>query len=187
MDISVSNVQLSHAAKSGELNNYREEEEHPLGRVSRQIFSPPFTQATVGVKCYGQGLVLLKSHPIIVGRKCFMAACGVMQLLLGVMFYIDMENLLAKAVSLPKYVIVALETNALPHIIDAQSDEPDTLQEPKLDNTTLTKGEWVEIINVSPISPQNRNAKNGVNTIQLAIGCQYQWYRQKQNMKKRTA
>lgn len=50
----------------------------------------------------------------------------------------------AKAVYLPKHMIVAPATNALPHIIYARNHEPDNVDEPKLDNTTHANGKRVK-------------------------------------------
>lgn len=78
-----------------------------------------------------------------------MASPGVMEKFVPVPFYIFIKDLLAKDVSLPKDVIVALATNAPTKVIHAWSDERDTLNGPKLDSTTHAKGEWVETNNMS--------------------------------------
>lgn len=47
--------------------------------------------------------------------------------------YIYIANISAKGVSLSKYMIVASAINAVIHTMHSQSDEPGTLDEPKLD------------------------------------------------------
>lgn len=69
------------------------------------------------------------------------------EMLLRVPFYIFIANLSVKAVSLPRQSIVSSANNALPHLIYVLSDEPNTLDEPRLDSTTHTNGEWVETNN----------------------------------------
>lgn len=73
--------------------------------------------------------------------------------------------------------------------IHVQSDEPDTPEEPKMDNTTNAKEEW-EKINPSistqtetPIFPRNGNADSVVNATELLVGRQDQKDIQKQSTK----
>lgn len=70
--------------------------------------------AVVSVRGYGQGPLFMESHPNTVEWKCLTAARGVMKILPGVRFYIYIENLLAKAVSLPKHMTLTLANDA-PH------------------------------------------------------------------------
>lgn len=79
-----------------------------------------------------------------VERECLMAARGVMEIFLGMSLYNYTGNLLAKAISLPNQMILASTTNALPHIKTAWSDQPDTIDESKRDNTTPASEEFVE-------------------------------------------
>lgn len=90
-------------------------------------------------------------------------------------------NLSAKAVCLPKHMIVALEFTTLPHVRHAWSNEPDTVDEPRVDSTTHGNEEWVEKnIGIpwtrmeNPITSHNQSADGVVNTIQLSMGCQDQ-------------
>lgn len=80
----------------------------------------------------------------MVELKYFLVAGGVMKIHPSLPFYIYMANLWAKDVSVPSPMIVALANNTLPNIIHAQRDELDTLDEPKQDVMTHTKGEGVE-------------------------------------------
>lgn len=75
-------------------------------------------------------------------------------------------------------------------VINAQSDEPNKLDEPKLDNETHESREWVETNIVSSlmrsetsISLQNQIADNVINTIQLQICCKNQSDKQTQTEK----
>lgn len=132
---------VCYAAESSEVNIVRNEKKLHLRRVSCQILIHLFMQAMISVKCFGPVFLFMETHPNIVKRKCFMAAVGVMKILPGVLFHIYITNLLAKAISFPKHMIVAWATNALPYIIHAWSHGYNTLDEPKLDNTThVTKG-----------------------------------------------
>lgn len=118
-DVSVFNVQSAHSEKYGEVNNDKEKEAFSLRRVSCQIMTPPSTPATVSVRCFGQEVLIVRTQSRIVKRKCLTAASGAMEILPGVQFYIYIANLLAKAVSLPRNMRVAAETNGLPQIIHA--------------------------------------------------------------------
>lgn len=51
-------------------------------------------------------------------------------------------------------MIGATATNALLHIIHAQSNDPDKLDEPKLDSKTHKNGEQVKTNNVRPSTPR---------------------------------
>lgn len=73
-----------------------------------------------------------------------------MGILLGVPFYIYIACPLEKAVFLLKHMILTSATNTLPRIIHAWGGEPDTLDEPKLYDTTHMNKAWVERSNVRP-------------------------------------
>lgn len=135
-DVSISNLQYDHAAKSINRGNDKDEEELHLCRVSHQIVISPFTQAAVGVRIYGQSLLLGATHPNIVEWKYLIATRGVLELFPGELFVIYIANLSAEAFSLPKNIIVTCTTSTLPHITHAISNELDTQDELKLDNTT---------------------------------------------------
>lgn len=60
-DVSVSNVQLAHAAKSIEGSNDKDEKQLHLFRVSIQTVIPPFMEAAGSVRCNGQGLLLVET------------------------------------------------------------------------------------------------------------------------------
>lgn len=66
----------------------------------------------------------------------FDGARGVIEILPGEHFYIDILGLSTKANSLSKYMIGTSAINALPQDISTRSDEPDTLDRLKLDNMT---------------------------------------------------
>lgn len=73
---------------------------------------PKFTRAAVCIRCQGEGLLLVETHFNIIERRCSIPARGIMDILPAVSFYTHIANMLAKAVSLPKHIIVALATNA---------------------------------------------------------------------------
>lgn len=58
-----------------------------------------------------------------------------MNILPGVLLYIQIAKISGKTVSLPEFVMGASETSALTRIVRARSDEPDTWAEVHLDNT----------------------------------------------------
>lgn len=121
---------MGSSARSGEVNDDREEEELPLCVVSRQILKPPFLQGLVSVRYYGQVVLLLETLAVIVERRCSMAERGVKEILPVVLFYIFITNLLAKLVSLPKHMLATSAMDAFVHAIHAWSDEPNKLTEP---------------------------------------------------------
>lgn len=147
--VSVSRVQSCHAMKSSKIKNDSAEEELPFCPNPRQIKIYSFTQAAASRNCYEKGLLFVEIHPSIFEQRCYMATKGVMDILPDVPFYIYIANMSAKAVCQTKCLMVASATNALPHIIHAQSDESDMPDEPKLDNTIHATRAWVRTNNVS--------------------------------------
>lgn len=59
----------------------------------------PFMQSNVSVKCYGNELLLVETHPDIVEQKCAITAKGVMEKFPRLSFYFYMTDLLARAIS----------------------------------------------------------------------------------------
>lgn len=106
-----------------------------------------------------------------------MATKEVLKILRGAPFYNYIANLLAKAVSLPKHIIVASGNNALSHVIQARIDKQAMLDGRKLENRLQPNG--VDSNNVIPLkrmknltSPQNQNPHKVVNTIHVPMGYQ---------------
>lgn len=95
-----------------------------------------------------------------------------MDILQGVPFYIPIANMLAKAVSLPKYMIVASAPNAPISIVQAQSDEPDISSDTLLDDTAYANIGRVDTnkmtlpIETGSFRPlQSQNINNVVNNV----------------------
>lgn len=124
-------------------------------------------------------MLLVESYDSNFGQRCLMSARRVMEIPPTVPFYIYTANMSAKAVSLPKHMIVISASNVLPHVVHARSVVPDTVDELRFGSMTEKNGGWVETNNVipstqleSPISLQKRNTDTLAHISQHSTDCQ---------------
>lgn len=106
--------------------------DHHLCRFTCQIMILAHMQATVLVFFQGTAPMKIEMHCNIVGCKFSLSGRGLMQILPGKSFQEYNVNLMAKQVTLTKFMIVAIASNAPTCIVDTcdyESPSLDTRQE----------------------------------------------------------
>lgn len=83
---------------------------------------PAHTPVAVLVCFQGDGLMMTETNGKAVERRCCMTATGLMEILAGNLFDVFILNMTAKAVSLPKFMIVAYASNIPTCLIQARDD-----------------------------------------------------------------
>lgn len=104
-----------------------EKGEFPLCGMFLQIEILLFTQAAINVKCHGECLQVVETHLNVIERRCSTTERRIRDVRSGILFYIYIANISAKAVSLPKHMIVPLQTNSTRYIVCTENDQPDTM------------------------------------------------------------
>lgn len=89
-----------------------------------QITAPKYAQAVVLVCSQGAGIMTSNTHGNVVERRCSTTARGQMRILPGKPIYVHINNLTAKQIILPRFMIGADASSALTCMKHAKDDEP---------------------------------------------------------------
>lgn len=101
----------------------KEEEESFPCRIARLITVHALSHAAVPVTCQELGLMIVENQPDLAQQSLAMTTRGIMDILPGAPFYVLVANMPARAVSVPKCMVVAPTNNDSPCIVHAWADE----------------------------------------------------------------
>lgn len=154
-----------------DLDHEGDKQDYQHFRGIRQIKITSFRPPAVGIICQKEGLLLVATDPNIIEQQCSVTASGIMNILLGVPFYIYIANMSAKSVLLPKHMMVASATNVATCTVHVQSDRSGTRAEGRLDNTAQADNRRVDKNEMKAQMGTGRSRPLQLQSIESVVNC----------------